>query len=126
MKRKIAAAAAALAWSLLSAAPSFAAELIMIEQRACEWCALWNEEVGVVYGKTDEGRRAPLRRVDIRSDEIDTLNLATAARYTPTFVLIEGGEEIGRIEGYPGEDFFWGLLGALIEKLPAKNAEPDT
>jgi len=23
---------------------------------------------------------------------------------------------LGRIEGYPGEDFFWGLLARLLEK----------
>ena len=35
--------------------------------------------------------------------------------YTPTFILVEGGQEIGRIEGYPGEDFFWGLLKMMLE-----------
>ena len=40
----------------------------------------------------------------------------------PTFVLVEDGRELGRIEGYPGEDFFWGLLGKLLEKLP-QNAD---
>ncbi len=30
---------------------------------------------------------------------------------------LENGLEIGRIRGYPGEDFFWGLLGEMIEKL---------
>jgi len=35
--------------------------------------------------------------------------------FTPTFVLMQDGVEIGRIEGYPGEDFFWGLLNQMIE-----------
>jgi hypothetical protein len=29
-------------------------------------------------------------------------------------VLVENGAEIGRIEGYPGEDFFWGLLKQML------------
>lgn len=37
--------------------------------------------------------------------------------YTPTFILLEDGQEVGRIEGYPGEGFFWGLLGKMLEKL---------
>lgn len=41
-------------------------------------------------------------------------------RYTPTFVLIDGGREVGRIEGYPGEAFFWGLLEKLARDLPAE------
>ena len=39
-------------------------------------------------------------------------------RFTPVFVLIDNGREIGRIRGYPGEDHFWGLLGTLLAKLP--------
>ena len=31
-------------------------------------------------------------------------------RFTPVFVLVEEGREIGRIRGYPGDTFFWGLL----------------
>ena len=52
-------------------------------------------------------------------------------RFTPVFVLIENGAEFGRIRGYPGETFFWGLLASLIERLdraepaaPAPNAAP--
>ena len=38
--------------------------------------------------------------------------------YTPTFILVEDGQVIGRIIGYPGESFFWELLSQLLEKLP--------
>ena len=34
--------------------------------------------------------------------------------FTPTFVLVREGRELARIEGYPGEDFFWGLLAAML------------
>lgn len=95
-----------------------AAELVMIEEKWCEWCALWDDEIGVVYHKTEEGRRAPLRRVDIHGEEIDTLQLSMRAHYTPTFILMEDGAEVGRIEGYPGEDFFWPMLQSLISRLP--------
>jgi len=40
-------------------------------------------------------------------------------RLAPLFVLVNNGEEIGRIRGYPGEDHFWGLLSVLIKKLDA-------
>ena len=38
-------------------------------------------------------------------------------RFTPVFVLVDRGAEFGRIRGYPGDTFFWGLLANLIEKL---------
>jgi hypothetical protein len=44
------------------------------------------------------------------------VDLARPISFTPTFVLVEDGRELARIEGYPGEDFFWGLLGMLLEE----------
>ena len=94
------------------------AELLMIQEPGCRWCRLWEREVGVVYGNTAEGRTAPLRRIDIRSRMPDGVVLRSRPRFTPTFILIDGGVEIGRIEGYPGEDFFWALLNRLLVELP--------
>jgi hypothetical protein len=39
---------------------------------------------------------------------------ARALTFTPTFVLMVDGIEVSRIEGYPGEDFFWGLLERML------------
>ena len=82
------------------------------------WCARWNEEIGGIYNKTDEGKRAPLRRVDISENLPADIEFSSRANFTPTFVLIEDGKEVGRIEGYPGEHFFWPMLGQLLNKLP--------
>ncbi|KZM48725.1 transcriptional regulator [Labrenzia sp. OB1] len=105
-----------LVWSL----PAGAAELIMLEQPGCVWCKRWNEEIGVAYPKTEEGRRAPLRRVDITDTWPEDLSGIARERLTPTFVLIENGVEIDRLRGYPGEHFFWPLLAGMLEKLPEK------
>ncbi len=95
-----------------------AAELVMFEQAGCSFCEQWNEEIGVVYDKTVEGQRLPLRRVDIHDPLPKDLAYLTKGGYTPTFVVVDKGREVGRIRGYPGEDFFWGLLGQLIKRLP--------
>ncbi len=91
----------------------------MFEQAGCEWCEAFDREIAPIYGKTDEGKRAPLRRVDISQDLPPDLAFIHAERITPLFVLIDKGREIGRIRGYPGEDNFWGLLGVLVKKLDA-------
>lgn len=98
--------------------PARAAELVMFEQAGCHWCAQWNKEIGGVYPKTEEGKRAPLRRVDIHGPIPDDLKSIRIERFTPTFVLFENGAEIGRIRGYAGDEFFWFLLGELISQLP--------
>lgn len=110
---------ALLALALLLASPAVAgaAELVMLERQACPWCERWNREIGPVYPKTAESRVAPLRRVDIRGDWPEDLKAVNKDVFTPTFILVENGREIGRIRGYPGESFFWGLLNELIELL---------
>ena len=70
-----------------------------------------------IYAKTSEAQVAPLRRVDIHDQLPADLRGLEAVVYTPTFVLLQDGHELGRILGYGGEDHFWGLLGFLLERL---------
>lgn len=89
--------------------------LLMAEEDGCYWCARWDKEVAATYSKTPEGQAAPLRRYDLYSETPD-VDFARRVRFTPTFILVRDGTELGRIEGYPGEDFFWGLLGKMLEE----------
>jgi hypothetical protein len=90
--------------------------LLMAEEQGCPWCARWDREVSGSYHKTPEGRAAPLRRFDVRNGTPDGVAFHSRIRFTPTFILVRDNKELGRIEGYPGEDFFWGLLGRLLDK----------
>jgi hypothetical protein len=101
----------------LAGASAHAAELVMFTQKGCPWCERFDREIAPAYDKTDEGRRAPLRRVDIGKSMPPDLAFVRRERFTPVFVLVDGGVEFGRIRGYPGDTFFWGLLAGLIEKL---------
>ncbi len=93
----------------------------MFETLGCQWCLAWDKEVGVIYHKTGEARTAPLRRLDIGDPRPPELVALPGILYTPNFVLMDGGREAGRIVGYPGEDLFWGLFGALLARLPAES-----
>jgi len=93
--------------------------LLMFEAPGCSWCARWNEEIGGSYARTEAGRRAPLERLRISAALPEDVTLSSRARYTPTFVLIEDGREVGRIEGYPGADFFYPMLERLIARADA-------
>jgi hypothetical protein len=99
------------------AAPVRAAELFMYRSAGCPYCAAWDRSIGPIYGKTDVGKRAPLRHVDVASRNQPAITLKSPVRFTPTFVLVHDGRELGRIEGYPGEDFFWGLLERLMAQV---------
>ena len=95
-----------------------AAELVMYRSAGCPWCAMWDREIAPIYPKTAAGQRAPLRLASLDEAKHSSVMLQRPVRYSPTFVLVDDGREIGRIEGYPGEDFFWGLLEQLVVKLP--------
>ncbi len=102
--------------------------LMMAEEPGCIWCAAWNRDIAPIYDKTGEGAAAPLRRVDITGPIPDDITLARSINFTPTFVLLVDNEEVSRLEGYPGEDFFWGLLGMMLTKneIPFEINEPAT
>ncbi len=104
---------AALIWAS-TALSSAALELVMVEERGCMWCARWNAEIAPIYPKTPEGTAAPLRRISLHAPLPDDVTVARPLVYTPTFVLLRDGQEVSRIEGYPGEDFFWSLLAQMI------------
>lgn len=110
-------AALALLAGLLPGPAARAAELLVFERAGCVWCARFDREIAPVYPKTQEGRLAPLRRLDLDRDDVSRVALAGPVRYTPTFVLVEDGREVGRIPGYAGEEAFWGLLAGLTKNL---------
>ncbi len=92
-----------------------AAELLMVEQQGCYYCLEWKDQLGHIYSKTPEGKFAPLKTIDIT--DIDKISgLQRDVIFTPTFVLMENNKELGRLEGYSSEDFFWELLEVILEK----------
>jgi thioredoxin-related protein len=117
--------ASALAASLLLwSAVVRASELVMFGQAGCVYCQRWDRDVGALYGKTSEAKALPLRRIDIQNQKASGIALTSPVRYTPTFVVVDNGREVGRITGYSSDDAFWGLLDALVAKL-ASLSEPN-
>lgn len=94
-----------------------AAELVYFGSPACSVCETWNHEVGEIYPKTEESKILPLRYHNVHDDRPDELAFIKGVVYTPTFVAIENGRELGRIVGYMGDFFFWEQVGGFIQKL---------
>lgn len=114
----------ALAASGLWLEPSNASELLIFERDGCVWCQRWEREVGPIYDKTAETKVLPLRRINVDREKARGVTLASPVRYTPTFVVVDNGREVGRITGYISDDAFWGLLGKLSDKLVPPLREP--
>lgn len=107
-----------IALCLPAAAEAPQLKLLMIEQPGCTYCARWDAEIAPAYPKTEEGQAAPLQRHQLNDPVPEGMQLTSPPVFTPTFILLADGTETGRIQGYPGADFFWPLLAGLIAKAP--------
>lgn len=103
--------------SVFLAPAASARELLMFERKGCVYCLKFDHDVAPIYEKTDQGQRAPLRRVDLSNGTPGDVVLASPVRFTPTFVLVDEGREVGRITGYASDEAFWGLLGSMTDTL---------
>ena len=97
--------------------------LVMVQDPGCPYCVRWEAEVGRSYRLSEEGKFAPLV-VRLRGDA-DIAHLKKVV-YSPTFVMLAYGQEVGRIVGYQGRDLFWMQLEGLMAQagLAAQSTTP--
>ncbi len=112
-----------LLWGVAAAPAIQAAELVVFHSPGCGWCMAWEREVGAVFPRTAEARVLQLSRVDVADPLPSRLRNLKRVHYTPTFVVLDEGREVGRIAGYKGEDFFWWELQEIIKQLPHSKTE---
>lgn len=97
------------------------AVLLLIEDPGCPYCARWDRDVRQGYVNSEEGRFAPLvRRFRGAPDVAFLANVL----YSPTFVVLAHGREVGRIVGYQGPDFFWSEIAGLLAKAGFRRTGP--
>lgn len=116
MMRNITAALSAIMAMFMLTLPAPAraeVKLLMVEQPGCRYCIEWDNEIGPIYPKSQEGQFAPLRRVQ-REDP--ALKAFKPVIYTPTFLVVRDGVEVGRVTGYAGKIFFWEELNEELNK----------
>lgn len=97
--------------------------LIMVEQPGCYHCARWHDQIGPTYPLSAEGRLAPLEQVALRGNWPDGVVIGARPVFTPTFLLLKDNVEVARIEGYPGENIFWGTLNTALRDAGAALAQ---
>lgn len=104
----------------LAPLPAAAAELVMVEQVGCAYCQLWHKQIGHIYPVAAVSDVAPLRTVQLGEIDSAGFEITRPVVFTPTFLLVDDGQELARLEGYAGEDFFW----PMVEKMVAEHAGP--
>ncbi len=91
--------------------------LLMLERPGCHYCVVFKRDIAPIYHRAEEGLLAPLVHADLRHDLPEGITLTSRAHVTPTFILLDAdGQEVERLTGYPGEDFFWPYVNGMITR----------
>ena len=84
--------------------------LVYVFSDHCVFCKAWERDVGRLYGDTEYAKKAPLFKIDISLFSEHFADVTPNVSVTPTFILMSGNDEVGRIVGYQNRDmFFWAL-----------------
>lgn len=117
-----------LALCLAFATPALAdggrTELLYIDKAGCPWCARFEADVLPGYPHSDIGKAAPIRRASLDEGQPRDVGLKEPVRFSPTFVLLRDGREMGRIVGYMDNGTFYGLMEKLLAETPAGMGAP--
>lgn len=105
---------------LLLCAGARGAELLYFFSPNCGYCKAFDEEVANIYPKTEAGRLAPLKRVEVDPQNFQPLegNVPFDPGAVPTFVLVDDDREIARLNGYSGDELFWMSMQRMLDLLP--------
>lgn len=115
MNRKII-AAGMLALASFFAPAAVSAELVFVEVKSCVYCIRFNKQAAKAYQDSDVGRQVPLRRVNLQKRWPEDLKAVDRPPYTPVFILVENGKELGRFNGYTGPKQFERNLRRLLKQ----------
>ena len=90
-------------------------QLVMFTSKDCPACQSWEKKIGVVYKKSQYQIALPLERVIVSHPLPDWISIQQPIRGTPTFIIIENGQEVGRITGFNDPEMFWWQLSSFVE-----------
>jgi thioredoxin-related protein len=85
-----------------------AMDLVVFTSPSCGSCQLFKREVLPAYSESPAGKAFPLRIILPR--ERVGFKLHEPVTFTPTFVWVEDGVEVGRFSGYFGRERFFRIV----------------
>lgn len=99
---------AAVAMLSFASAGARAMELVMFESPSCGTCKLFKREVLPIYAASPAGKVFPLWVAEMGGKV--SIRLNEPVTFTPTFVWVDNGVEVGRFSGYFGKAQFFNIV----------------
>ena len=89
--------------------------MLMITDKTCLYCIIWEKQIGKIYPKTEVSKRFPLSRIEVKDFASYKKYNLKKTDITPTFIFIKNAREEGRIEGYTNPEMFWWQVDEIID-----------
>ncbi len=88
--------------------------LLMVTDKTCLICMIWEKQIGNIYPKTEIADNFPLSRIEIKDFVNYNKYELKKTSVTPTFIFIKDDNEEGRIEGYTNPEMFWWQVDEIV------------
>ena len=96
-------------------------KLLYFYSDTCAYCKAWENEIADIYLKTEFEDEFKLSFIDFFSNfDLEKYGIAKIVKVTPTFIFVKDKTEVGRIEGYNGQELFWWQVDEVIQSNSQK------
>ena len=96
-------------------------KLLYFYSDTCAYCKAWENEIANIYLKTEFEDQFKLNFIDFSSNaDLKKYGISKIVKVTPTFIFVKDKMEVGRIEGYNGQELFWWQVDAIIKSSSLK------
>ncbi len=108
----------------LASAAAQAMDLVVFESPSCGTCKVFKREVLPIYAGSPAGKVFPLWVAEMGGKVSFRLNQPVT--FTPTFVWVDNGVEVGRFAGYYGKAQFFNIVNRAAETYHKNGARHKT
>ena len=96
-------------------------KLLYFYSDTCAYCKAWENEIANIYLKTEFEDQFELSFIDFFSEAyLEKYGISKIVKVTPTFIFVKDKTEVGRIEGYNGQELFWWQVDDVIKRVSLK------
>ncbi len=97
-----------------AAKPGSNLQLVVLEVDGCIYCDVFRRRLLTAYEASKQGKKAPIRFVDINDPALGDIGLTQPVGMVPTFIMLENNQEIGRSPGLMGKQDFFRAIDYLL------------
>ncbi|MEL7049327.1 MAG: thioredoxin family protein [Pseudomonadota bacterium] len=95
--------------------PKTLTELVVIETPNCAYCRSFRKNLLPAYAASSRAKDVPIRFVTYKDVAKAGFSLREPIKILPTILVLDDGQEIGRIPGLTGHDLFFKSIQHILK-----------